>query len=69
MEKAFCIEYLRGVEVIGSTIIDSLEGEIADKVLNNLSICGFGEADDFRIIEGVYKPHPTRRGAVVFTAN
>lgn len=65
---AFRIAYFRKGEKIGSTVISSLEGEVADLALNNLGICfGSNQPDDFTITEGKVVPHPTVKGAVVFT--
>lgn len=71
MTKGFQITYLQAGEVIGTRIIDSLDGEVADKALS-----GFGimfppgiSPDDFYITEGTYVPHPTKCGAVVFKAD
>jgi hypothetical protein len=67
MTTAFRITYLKNGQPVGTTIIDSLEGEVADKALNAFTI-SVNKADDFTITEGTFVPSRKVRGAVVFTA-
>ena len=69
MKTVFQIAYLLRGEVLGTTVVDSLEGELADKVLNtSFRFPRDRQPDDFQIIEGSCVPHPRIRGAVIFTA-
>ena len=62
---AYRIQYIKNGFEVGSTVVNSIDGELADKVLNGAI---FNRADDFTITEGTYVPHPSVRGAVIFTA-
>lgn len=68
MKTAYQITYLRAGSVVGTTILDSLEGEAADKALDFLGVkCGV-QPDDFTITEGTARPG-RKKGTVVFTPN
>jgi hypothetical protein len=64
--NAYLITYLKNGKPVGSTVINTLEGEVADVALSNLNLRGL-DADDFT--KGTAKSHPRHKGAVIFTAN
>jgi hypothetical protein len=69
-QMAYLITYLKNGTKVGTTVIDSLEGEVADKALSNfgISFARDQQPDDFTITEGTVQPHPRIKGAVIFTA-
>ena len=68
-KTVYQIRYLLRGQVVGTTVVDDIQGELADKVLNtSLAFPLHGQPDDFEIVEGTCVPHPRHRGAVIFTA-